>query len=119
MLHECQIPHALSLSLFLSLSLSFSLSLSLSLSLSVFFFIFNKKIRQRILDYNQIKSFIDLEIIGEEDKDKKYLFIFLLNTISIFYLKKCSTYDKLISTQFFLSIKIFYQLLNYNNLDFN
>ena len=28
-------------------------------------------------------------------------------------------YGKLISTQFFLSIKIFYQLLNYNNLDCN
>ena len=83
------------------------------------------------MDYNQIKSFINLEIIGEEDRDKKYIFIFLLNTISIFYififllntisifyLKKSSTYGKLISTQFFLSIKIFYQLINYNNLDY-
>ena len=70
------------------------------------------------MDYNQIKSFINLEIIGEENRDKKYIFIFLLNTISIFYLKKSSTYGKLISTQFFLSIKIFYQLINYNNLDY-
>ena len=29
------------------------------------------------LDYNQIKIFIYLEIIGEEDKYKKIIFIFL------------------------------------------
>ena len=71
------------------------------------------------MDYNQIKSFINLEIIGEEDKNKNYLFIYLLNTISIFYLKKSSMYGKLISTQFFYQLRFFYQLLNYNNLDYN
>ena len=28
------------------------------------------------LDYNQIKIFIKLEIIGEEDKKKNYIYIF-------------------------------------------
>ena len=27
-------------------------------------------------DCNQIKNFINLEIIGEEDKDKKYTYLF-------------------------------------------
>ena len=30
------------------------------------------------LDHNQIKIFINLEIIGEKDKDKKYISIFLI-----------------------------------------
>ena len=35
------------------------------------------------LDCNQIKIFINLEIIGEEDKYKKIIFIFFLNSKKI------------------------------------
>ena len=31
------------------------------------------------LNCNQIETFINLEIIGEEDKNKKHIFIFLIH----------------------------------------
>ena len=36
------------------------------------------------LNYNQIKIFINLEIIGEEDKDKKYIYLFFFKSNKIF-----------------------------------
>ena len=36
------------------------------------------------LDYNQIKIFIDLEIIGEEDKYQKKIIYFFLNSKKIY-----------------------------------
>ena len=35
------------------------------------------------LDCNQIKIFINLEIIGQKDKDKKYISIFLFQSLLI------------------------------------
>ena len=47
------------------------------------------------LDCNQIKIFINLAIIGEEDKNKTNLYVFFLNlkkknTFFIFYFFMCS-----------------------------
>ena len=39
-------------------------------------------------DYNQIKSFISLEIIGEEDKDKKNIYFFTQYNIYLLSQKK-------------------------------
>ena len=36
------------------------------------------------LNYNQIKIFINLEIIGEEDKDKKYILFIIKKNLTKF-----------------------------------
>ena len=39
---------------------------------------FYQLLNYKNLDYNQIKIFIKLEIIGEEDKKKNYIYIFII-----------------------------------------